>query len=37
MEQDLFQMYRNGKITQEIAVNYANNKKRMNHLLTYST
>jgi twitching motility protein PilT len=37
MEQDLFQMYKSGKITEEVAVNYANNKKRINHLLTYST
>ncbi|MCK4655089.1 MAG: Flp pilus assembly complex ATPase component TadA [Candidatus Cloacimonetes bacterium] len=37
LEQDLFNNYKNGKITKDIAMNYANNKKRMNHLLTYST
>lgn len=37
MEQDLFQIYRAGKITQDVAVNYANNKTRINHLLNYST
>ncbi|MFC1898052.1 type IV pilus twitching motility protein PilT [Candidatus Cloacimonadota bacterium] len=37
MEQDLYQMFRNGKITQEVAMNYANNKKRMEHLIAYAT
>ena len=37
MEQELFTNYRKGIITKEVAMNYANNKKRMNHLLTYSS
>ncbi len=36
LEQDLFRNYKNGKITKETAMNYANNKKRMDHLITYS-
>jgi twitching motility protein PilT len=36
LEQDLFKNYKTGKITKETAMNYANNKKRMNHLITYS-
>ena len=36
LEQDLFRNYKNGKITKETAMNYANNKKRMVHLITYS-
>ncbi len=36
LEQDLFKNYKNGKITKETAMNYANNKKRMTHLITYS-
>ncbi len=36
LEQDLFRNYKTGKITKETAMNYANNKKRMNHLITYS-
>ncbi|MCD4795952.1 MAG: Flp pilus assembly complex ATPase component TadA [Candidatus Cloacimonetes bacterium] len=37
LEQDLFNNYRNGLLTKETALNFANNKKRMQHLLTYST
>ncbi len=37
MEQDLFTYYKKGIVTKEVAMNYANNKKRMMHLLTYST
>jgi len=36
MEQDLFTYYKKGIITKEVAMNFANNKKRMVHLLTYS-
>ncbi len=36
MEQDLFANYKKGIITKEVAMNYANNKKRIQHLLTYS-
>ena len=37
MEQELFTNYKTGIITKEVAMNYANNKKRMHHLLTYSS
>ncbi|MCF7859001.1 MAG: Flp pilus assembly complex ATPase component TadA [Candidatus Cloacimonetes bacterium] len=37
MEQDLFNNYKNGIITKDVAMNYANNKKRMLHLINYST
>jgi len=37
MEQELFTNYKMGIITKEVAMNYANNKKRMLHLLTYSS
>jgi len=37
MEQDLLHNFRIGKITQETALNFANNKKRMTHLLTYTS
>ena len=36
MEQDLFTFYKNGIIMKEVAMNYANNKKRMHQLLAYS-
>lgn len=36
MEQDLFRLYRKGKISQETAVNYSNNKVRIKQLLQYS-
>lgn len=34
MEQDLFELYKKGIITQQTATNYANNKKRMLQLLS---
>ncbi len=36
MEQDLFSIFKKGLITKEVAMNYSNNKKRMQHLFTYS-
>ena len=36
MEQELFNNFKKGTITKEVAMNFANNKKRMHHLLTYS-
>ena len=36
MEQDLFQLYRKGKITKETAINFSNNKVRINQLLQYN-
>ena len=36
MEQDLFVFYKKGLIMKEVAMNYANNKKRMHQLLAYS-
>jgi twitching motility protein PilT len=37
LEQELFTNYKMGIITKEVAMNYANNKKRMLNLLTYSS
>ena len=37
MEQDLYANYIAGRISRETALNYANNKKRLNHLFKYST
>lgn len=37
MEQDLKRLYEQGKISEETAMNYSNNKKRMNKLLNPST
>jgi len=36
LEQDLYLNYKKGLITKEVAMNFANNKKRMQHLFTYS-
>ncbi|MCF7919951.1 MAG: Flp pilus assembly complex ATPase component TadA [Candidatus Cloacimonetes bacterium] len=36
MEQDLFRLYRKGKITRDTAVNFSNNKIRINQLLQYN-
>jgi len=36
MEQDLFNLYRNNVVSKATAMNFANNKKRMLQLLTYS-
>jgi len=36
LEQDLFTFYKKGIIMKEVAMNYANNKKRINQLLAYS-
>ena len=33
LEQDLHRLYQHGKISQEVAVNNANNKKRLKDLL----
>ncbi len=35
MEQDLFNLFKNNKITKSTAMNYANNRKRMAQLLSY--
>lgn len=35
MEQDLKNLYEEGKITRENAINYANNKKRISELISY--
>ncbi len=35
LEQDLFNMFKNGVIAKETAINYSNNKKRMLQLLQY--
>ncbi|MCF7793373.1 MAG: Flp pilus assembly complex ATPase component TadA [Candidatus Cloacimonetes bacterium] len=37
MEQDLYNHYITGKITKDTALNYANNTKRMNQLIQYSS
>jgi len=36
LEQDLFNLYKKGEITKEVALNHSNNRKRMQQLLTYS-
>ncbi|MBC8382934.1 MAG: Flp pilus assembly complex ATPase component TadA [Candidatus Cloacimonetes bacterium] len=36
LEQDLFNLHKKGEISKEVAMNYSNNRKRMQQLLTYS-
>jgi len=36
LEQDLFSLYKKGEISKDVAVNYSNNRKRIEQLLKYS-
>ncbi|HEX38389.1 MAG TPA: twitching motility protein PilT [Candidatus Cloacimonetes bacterium] len=36
LEQDLYTLYKKGEISKEVALNYSNNRKRIQQLLTYS-